>query len=652
MKQDHPPVLGYSPAEIVARVIDAERHVLLFGQPGTGKSTLARETARSLGDAGRRCLCIGADPGSPAFGIPGAVCLGEWRGDTWHMVAIEALCSLDAGRFRLPLVGAVRRLVENLSPAVLLVDAPGVVRGTSGAELLTGIVEAAAIDRVLAIVRAGQSIPLPNELHALGVNVSIVHAAPEACRPGKRSRARERTGLWDSYLRDAEERSFSVTEVKLIGTPPPRDVPQAWPGRQVALQDGNRTVALGEVIDINSETIRVRMPRGRKKVSLLLVRDAQRDETGLLGTSRPFATATLQYIPPPDVMPYPTPGKSGGPRPVARVGSATVSLVNGIFGDPLLHLRLRHQRRSLLFDLGESGRLPTRIAHQVTEVFISHAHIDHIGGFLWLLRSRIGNLPPCRLFGPPGLAGHIEGLINGIHWDRIGDRGPQFEIAELHGQHLLRFRIQAGQAGSEYVDERPVTDGVVVAEAGFRVRATTLDHGTPVLAFAFEPAMQINIRKERLSALALTPGPWLTELKRRIAEGASDAPVMLPDGSTQRVGLLAEELVLVTPGRKLVYATDLADSGENRIRLTALAAGAHTFFCEAAFAQKDAEQAMRTGHLTARACGEIAAAANVERLVPFHFSRRYEKEAEQLYEEIADVCSRVVVPDSKWREKP
>jgi glyoxylase-like metal-dependent hydrolase (beta-lactamase superfamily II) len=50
----------------------------------------------------------------------------------------------------------------------------------------------------------------------------------------------------------------------------------------------------------------------------------------------------------------------------------------------------------------------------VSDVFISHAHMDHIGGFLWLLRSRVGPSPACRLYGPPGLADNIAGMIRGV----------------------------------------------------------------------------------------------------------------------------------------------------------------------------------------------------------------------------------------------
>lgn len=50
----------------------------------------------------------------------------------------------------------------------------------------------------------------------------------------------------------------------------------------------------------------------------------------------------------------------------------------------------------------------------------------------------------------------------------------------------------------------------------------------------------------------------------------------------------------------------------------------------------------RTGHLTARACGEIAVAADVAALLPFHFSRRYQTEPERVYAEIRAVFPRLV----------
>jgi ribonuclease Z len=257
---------------------------------------------------------------------------------------------------------------------------------------------------------------------------------------------------------------------------------------------------------------------------------------------------------------------------------------------------------------------------------------------------RLGDLATCRLFGPPGLADHVEGMVRGIHWDRIGNAGPRFEVAELHGDRLIRFRIQAGHCGMQPLGEQAMDDGVLLRDTEFRVRAAVLDHWTPVLAFAFEPNMQINVRKDRLAALGLAPGPWLTALKRCFAAGECAGTLALPDGSESSIRALVETLLITAPGKKIVYATDLADILVNRERLAWLARSAHTLFCEAPFLAEDVEQAARTGHLTAQACGEIANMANAQYLVPFHFSRRYEDTPERVYAEVASVCSRTLVP--------
>jgi len=249
------------------------------------------------------------------------------------------------------------------------------------------------------------------------------------------------------------------------------------------------------------------------------------------------------------------------------------------------------------------------------------------------------------LYGPPGLVQHIAGFIRGVLWDRVAVYGPRFEVMEFDGASLHRYRLQATQPEPELFEHCAVEQGVLLDEAGYRIRGVLLDHmGTTVVAYAFEPDKQINVRKDRLQARGWKPGPWLSELKQQVVSNHTDAIIQLPEGEQADVATLADELLFIQPGKKLVYATDFADTLDNRQRLVPFARHAHTLFCEASFLHAEAEHALSNGHLTTHACAEIANQADVARLVPFHFSRRYQSQPDTVYEEIAAICPQVVVP--------
>ena len=119
--------------------------------------------------------------------------------------------------------------------------------------------------------------------------------------------------------------------------------------------------------------------------------------------------------------------------------------------------------------------------------------------------------------------------------------------------------------------------------------------------------------------------------------------VYTADQIRDRLKEIATQIAQDYDGKKLVFAADMADTAANRKKVVALAKAAHTLFCETAFTMAHKEKAGATQHLTTLAAVEIARRAGVDRLVPFHFSKRYEDDPAIVYEEILSAAGPVKI---------
>ena len=320
------------------------------------------------------------------------------------------------------------------------------------------------------------------------------------------------------------------------------------------------------------------------------------------------------------------------------------ALVNGRFGDPALYIETLFEKRAIMFDLGDIASLSPRKIQRLEHVFVSHAHIDHFFGFDRLLRVLVGREKKIRLYGPSGFIDHVHHKLLAYRWNLV-DRfilDLIFIVTEIDsdlGTNTAQLRLKNAFA-IEAADEGRLIDGVLHSEPPFRVTASILEHRTPCLGFAIEEAAHVNVSKSRLSELGLPVGSWLRELKRAIIENRrDDYPIRVglrSKTSNERAMLLRElrSAVTVTPGQKIGYVTDVADTPANRQAIIQLVRNADLLFIEAAFAQADAALAAERAHLTTAAAGSIGREAAVRRVEPFHFSPRYSGQEARLLNEV------------------
>lgn len=579
--------------------------MLLIAGPGLDRECLLARFA----DVPR----LDCDLGQPSLGPPGAVCWHEPTGDGWRRSALEGLATLDSARYRLPLCAAVARLLRRPELAMaprIAIEVPAISRGPAATELPLGLAAIAQAKRALLLWPAESACPLQAVLEQAGLSVERIDgdARQSDTGLGRSARRQRRSERWNAYLGSEEAgQGFWLEEAARRLVPGQTPVgADPWRGRQVALIDANGdTLVLAEIRGLRGDperptALQLACPAEAAsqldRVETVLWRDARRDASGLLltETSEPVATPRAREDLPYQLRPRAEEVAALGPPTTTRSAGLQVTVVSGAFGDPLVHLRRPKQKRSLLLDLGETQRLPARLAHQVSDVLISHAHFDHVAGFLWLARSRIGVAASCRVFGPPGIARQLQSMLAGITWNLLASGesgGPSFDVLEFHDQRGLLYRVRAGWSTPEQLDEVSIAGGRLHDDADLTISATTLDHRIPVLAY---------------------------RLQAKQANGSA--------------------------GQHLVYATDFGDTPDNRERLTTFAVDAHTLVCEASFIEDDRLLAQSTAHLTARACGELAAAVKATQLVPFHFSRRYERVPEQVYQEVLAAFPRTVLP--------
>jgi ribonuclease Z len=250
-------------------------------------------------------------------------------------------------------------------------------------------------------------------------------------------------------------------------------------------------------------------------------------------------------------------------------------------------LRLPQRGEVWLFDCGEGTqhqliKSDLKIS-QITRIFITHMHGDHLFGLIGLLASAgmAGHARSIDVYGPPELADYVRDVTR---------------RSETHFSY--RSEVHTVETGTVFEDEE------------FAVTCQPLKHRIRTFGYRVtERDRPGTFDVEKALALGIPPGPIYGRLKR-------GERVRLPDGREIEGRDFCGPTVA---GRSVVYCTDTIYCRS----AVELARDADVLIHETTYARRDEDLARRSLHSTTEMAARVAREAGVRQLLMTHISPRY-----------------------------
>jgi ribonuclease Z len=298
-------------------------------------------------------------------------------------------------------------------------------------------------------------------------------------------------------------------------------------------------------------------------------------------------------------------------------------LGGGKLGDPSLYIDVVDRKRGILFDCGLNNFSHASL-RKVTDLFISHTHIDHFIGFDTLLRLNLAEAKTLHVYGPPGIHQNVSGKLQGYIWNICQNLQLTIIVHEILPESIVSTELKSYHGfEATHTEEQPRSD-LLLDTGEFSVRYIQLNHKTPSFGYSFLETDSFNVQKDVLQTLGLEPGPWIATLKQHAHHPETKETPLQVGKAIYTIGDLSHKLLVRKKGVKISYLTDFILEEEYLENIVRFVWESDMLFCEAAFLEEDREKARRTYHLTAKEAGILARMAHTKHLIIFHFSRRYQ----------------------------
>ncbi len=300
-------------------------------------------------------------------------------------------------------------------------------------------------------------------------------------------------------------------------------------------------------------------------------------------------------------------------------------IVNGLQGDPAVFVLIRRLGEALLFDLGSLEAMAHKDLLRVKNIFVSHTHMDHFIGFDRLLRVNVPHKRLLHIWGPAPFIDRVQAKLRAYTWNLIDDEQIRFQVSEIHADGKIE---EALLSNTDDFEIRRKTSSQKLEHLcqfgdGTFVQAVVLNHkGTPSVAYRLAAPPRYRVLSERLLALHLKAGPWLSQLQTKLRQGCLNE-LLEVGGRNWSIAELARELIRVEPTHSLAYLTDFSFDRANLGRLRSGLGSTQQVICECSFLDRDQKRAIDKAHLTTRQSALLAAALGAELLHNFHVSGIY-----------------------------
>lgn len=313
-----------------------------------------------------------------------------------------------------------------------------------------------------------------------------------------------------------------------------------------------------------------------------------------------------------------------------------IKQVNSPFEDTAFFVRNVYKTEGFLFDCGRLGGLTNSEVLSISEIFISHTHIDHFYGFDRILRGTLLSGKRFRVFGPQGIIKNVRGKIDAYTWNLIKSYPVSYEVVELNsGKKEYETAVFSAADGFEMVKGSVKHEDVILGD-GFRLDFDIFDHRVPSVGYRVSEREMVAVKKDALDN-GFRSGKWIGELKRRILAGDLDGDIEAEstDGLVKMSVREAQDRFTehVKP-KSVTFITDIAPSAENYEKAVALAKDTSVLLIECVFLEEDFEHADIKKHLTMTLSKKIYRESGAEKVRFFHFAPRYDQCRREFYERL------------------